>query len=220
MKYRYGLTATPFRADGLTDVIFFLTGKIIHTVDPKEAESHLIIPSVEYVMTDYTFPIFDSSEYSIMLTDMATDVPRNSLILEKHKQVGIGRQSVFISDRVEQLEYLAKYIPGSAILTSKIPKKKRADIIDRLNKNELKAVLTTYGLFSTGVDIKTLEVVYMCTPKRSARLVIQTIGRLKRKSDGKEKALVVDFVDKNVSLLKNQYYSRRVTWKKVLNQEI
>lgn len=219
-KYRFGLTATPFRADGLTSVIFFTTGNIMHKVDPKKAEGHLIIPDVEYVMTDYNFPIFDSSEHSIMLTDMARDKERNQLILDKYEEIGKEKQSVFISDRIEQLELLAKEIPDCEILTSKLSKKKRAEIMDRLNKNELKAVLTTYGLFSTGIDVKTLEVVYMCTPKRSPRLVIQTVGRLKRKGDGKEKALVVDFVDKKIDMLKGQYYSRRATWKKIRNQEI
>ncbi len=219
-KHRFGITATPFRADGLTDVILFTSGSIIHKVDPKRAEAHLIIPDVEYVETDYKFPIFDSSEHSIMLTDMATDVKRNKLIIDKYDEVGRDRQSVFISHRVSQLEELAKEIPESAILTSKISKKKRAEIMDKLNKNELKAVLTTYGLFSTGIDIGTLEVVYMCTPMRSPRWVIQTVGRLKRKAEGKETALVVDFVDKKIGMLRNQYYARRSTWKKIRNQEI
>jgi len=219
-KYRFGLTATPFRADGLTDVIFFTTGKIVHQIDPREAEGHLIIPDIEYVETDYKFPLFDSSEHSVMLTDMATDKARNQLIIDKYKEVGVERQSVFISHRVAQLEELAKHIPNCAILTSKLTKKKRADIMDRLQKNELKAVLTTYGLFSTGIDVGTLEVVYQCTPMRSPRWVIQTAGRLKRKAKGKDTALVVDFVDKKISMLRNQYYARRTTWKKIKNQEI
>lgn len=219
-KYRFGLTATPFRADGLTDVIFFTTGNIMHKVEPKEAEEHLIIPEVEYVITDYTFPLFDSSEHAVMLSDMALDDKRNQLIINKYKEVGIEKQSVFISHRVEQLEQLKKFIPNSEILTSKVSKKKREKIIENLNNGKLKAVLTTYGLFSTGIDIKTLEVVYMCTPMRSARWVIQTAGRLKRKADGKHQAIVIDFVDKKIEMLRNQYYARRTTWKKIKNQEI
>jgi len=219
-KYRFGLTATPFRADGLTDVIFFTTGSIIHKIDPKEVEDHIIIPKVEYVMTDYKFPIFDSSEHSVMLTDMASDEIRNKLILDKYKEVGTGRQSVFISHRTEQLENLAKHIPDSEILTSRTKKKDREKIMERLTNNDLKVVLTTYGLFSTGIDISTLEVVYMCTPMRSERWVVQTAGRLKRKAAGKREALVVDFVDKKVDMLRNQYYARRRIWKKIKNQEI
>jgi superfamily II DNA or RNA helicase len=219
-KYRFGLTATPFRTDGLTKVIFFTTGKIIHKLDPKKAESHLVIPEVLFVETDYEFPIFDSSEHSIMLSDMAKDVKRNELIIKKYKEIGQKRQSVFISHRIDQLNYLSKFIPDSAILTSRLNKKERAKIIEELNNGKLKAVLTTYGLFSTGIDIKTLEVVYMCTPIRSPRWVIQTAGRLKRPAQGKQSALVVDFVDKKVEMLRNQYYARRVIWKKIKNQEV
>jgi len=155
-----------------------------------------------------------------MLTDMALNKERNRLILNKYAEVGKEKQSVFISHRVEQLIELQKEIPESEILTSKVTKKKRAEIIKKLENKELRAVLTTYGLFSTGIDIKSLEVVYMCTPMRSPRWVIQTAGRLKRKDEGKDKALVVDFVDNKVEMLRNQYYSRRTTWKKIKNQEI
>jgi superfamily II DNA or RNA helicase len=214
------LTATPFRSDGLTKVIFFTTGRIVHKIDPKRAEAHLIIPEVQYVDTDYFFPIFNSTEHSTMLSQMAIDKERNQLILDTYEEIGKSRQSVFISHRTSQLEALQKLIPGSVILTSKIKKKERAAIMDKLQKNEIKAVLTTYGLFSTGIDVGTLEVVYMCTPMRSPRWVIQTAGRLKRKAQGKENALVVDFVDKKVEMLRNQYYSRKRTWKKIENQEI
>lgn len=219
-KYRYGLSATPFRADGLTKVIFFVTGNIFYTITPKEAKEFLIIPEVKYIETDYFFPIFDSTEHAILLSDMALDEKRNKLIIDTYKKEGTDKQSVFISHRTSQLEYLKTKIPESAILTSKVKKKERAQIIKDLNSKKLMAVLTTYGLFSTGIDIPSLEVIYMCTPIRSPRWIIQTAGRLKRKAKDKTKAIVIDFVDNKIELLKKQYYSRKSTWKKIRNEKI
>ena len=220
-KYRHGLSATPFRADGLTDVIFFTTGPITHKVNPADAGEHLIIPEVEFLDTEYTFPIFDSSEHAILLTDMATDEKRNKLIYDKFIKVGKDRQSVFLSHRTEQLNKLKELIPDAEILTSKLTKKQRASIMERLHSKELLTVLTTYSLFSTGIDISSLEVIYMCTPMRAERWVVQAVGRLKRKGNIKNKqALVVDFVDRKIEMLRNQYYARKRIWKKIQNQEI
>jgi len=221
MKYRHGLTATPFRDDGLTDVIFFISGKIFYKVSPEDAGDHLIMPSVEYVETDYNFPIIDSSEHAIMITDLSIDAERNKLIVKTYDRIGNEKQSVFLSHRTEQLDRLKEDIPHAEILTSATKKKDRQRIINDLNSRKLKAVLTTYGLFATGIDIPSLEVLYLCTPMKAERLLVQTVGRLKRKGLSKNKqALVIDFVDKNIDMLKRQYYARKRTWKKIDNQEI
>lgn len=219
-KYLYGMSATNFRSDGLTDVIFFATGPIIHKVPPKEANKYLVVPDVEFVDTDYFFPIFDSTEHARMITDLSMDKERNKLILEKYEDVGKDRQSVFISHRTDQLDYLQKQIDGSKVLTSKTKKSEREEIIQNLQNESLRCVLTTYGLFSTGIDIDSLEVLYMLTPMKSKRWIVQTAGRLKRKSNDNKTALVVDFVDKQVEMLKHQYYVRKRIWKDIQNEKI
>jgi len=212
--YKFGLSATPKRTDGLTNAIFFATGPIIHTITDEEVGENILLPALKEIPTKYEFPLFDSSEYQMMMDDLASNKERNELIIDTHKE-HLGTQSVFLCNRLAQADLLQKNIPNSVVLSSKVSKKKRKEIMEKLDKNELKAVMTTYSLFSTGIDLANLERLYLCAPIRSEIKLIQSAGRIRRKGDGTKRPIITDFVDKEVGLLKNQWYSRRTVWKQL-----
>jgi superfamily II DNA or RNA helicase len=65
-----------------------------------------------------------------------------------------------------------------------------------LNTGELDAVFATYQLAAEGLDCPNLRYVVFATPEKDERIVEQASGRVARRSDGKEKGIVIDFVDK------------------------
>ena len=99
------------------------------------------------------------------------------------------------------------------MLTSKMTKKKRAETMELVKTGKKCMVVSTYGLFSTGIDIPALEMLYLCSPIKSEIKLRQSAGRLMRKSPGKTQAKIFDFVDKKVSILRNAGYHR----KRILN---
>ena len=215
-KYKFGLSATPKRPDGLTKVIFFATGPIIHSVDDNKTNKEVLLPKLVEIETDYDYPLFDSDEYQDMVSDLALDPVRNKKITDYHNNNNDNNeQSAFLCTRIAQAQELKKLIPDSAILSSKIPKKKREEIMLQLSKNKLKAVITTYALFSTGIDLTDLTRLYLCAPIRSEIKLIQSAGRIRRKGKKGKQPLIIDFVDKNIGILKNQWYNRRRIWKKL-----
>ena len=213
-KYKFGLSATPKRTDGLTKVIFFATGPIVHKITDEEVGENILLPSLKEIPTQYEFPLFDSSEYQMMMDDLASNKERNKLIIDTHKDY-LDKQSVFLCNRLAQADLLQESIPNSVVLSSKVSKKNRKIIMEKLDKNELKAVMTTYSLFSTGIDLANLERLYLCAPIRSEIKLIQSAGRIRRKGDDSKRPVITDFVDKEVGLLKNQWYSRRTVWKQL-----
>jgi superfamily II DNA or RNA helicase len=90
-----------------------------------------------------------------------------------------------------------------------MPKKDRQEVIKGLNDKSITIVVSTYGLFSTGIDIPSLEVLFFCAPVTSEILIRQSAGRLMRKMIGKHKPEIIDFVDERIALLKFQYYNRK-----------
>jgi superfamily II DNA or RNA helicase len=56
-------------------------------------------------------------------------------------------------------------------------------------------ILASYGTFSTGVNIKRLDSVIFASPSKSKIRNLQSIGRVLRKGNGKEKAILYDIVD-------------------------
>jgi len=216
-KYKFGFSATPKRDDGLTDVIHFATGPKIHTVATELLEDVLIKPNIVRIDTSYHFPIFSSDEYQTLITDLSEDKDRNQLIvatsnLPEYKD----RTMCFLCVRISQVEALKAIIGDEAeILTSQMTKKQRKLVMEKLLDGRCKKIISTYALFSTGINIPQLDLALLCAPLQSEVKLRQTAGRLMRKSPGKTQATMIDFVDTKVSLLKYQFYKRNSIYKKL-----
>ena len=211
-KYKWGISATPKREDGLTKAIHWATGPKIYTVPKEKLENVLIKPSINYIETEYKFPLISTNEYQDMITDLAENKDRNDLILSyvnKHKDIS----SVLLCERLSQVQYMHDKLKQSVMLTSKMTKKSRAETMEKVKSGEKNIVISTYGLFSMGIDIPSLEILYLCSPIKSEIKLRQSAGRLMRKSPGKTEAKIFDFVDNKIGLLKNTAYKR----KRVLN---
>lgn len=209
-RYKYGASGTPERADGLTKVIFWLTGPLRHMVPDSALADVIIKPEIKTIDTNYYFPLFDTSEYQEMITDLSKDAERNKLIIDTYKAQAKDKQSVFLCQRKEQVEQLQKLIPKSVILTSDMGKKSREAVMKGLLDGTHKVVISTFQLFSTGIDIPTLEILFICAPIKSNVKVRQSAGRLMRTTPAlpNKKPLIIDFADKKVELLKHQWYQR------------
>lgn len=208
-KYKFGFSATPKRDDGLTDVIHFATGPTIHEVPKEKLTKVLITPSYKTIDTNYRYYLFSSQEYQEMITDMAEDRERNKLIADTWRKDYKGRSTIILCLRVIHLEILHRMFPKeSVMLHSKMKKKDRAAALEKIISGEKTIVLSTYGLFSTGIDVPRLEVLMLAAPMKSEVKLKQAAGRLMRMCDGKTSAEIIDFVDKGVDLLKYQFYKR------------
>lgn len=200
-KYKWGYSATPRREDGLTKVIHWANGPLIHKVPRQNVK--LIKPTYEKIYTDYYFPLFDTTEYQTMLTHMAEDEKRNKQILDEFKKKE-DVPSVFLCGRTAQVRLLHKQIPSSIMLTSNMTKKARKKAMAKLKNKEVKHVVSTWNLFSTGIDVPHLEGMYICSPMKSENILRQGGGRLMRQSPGKTSAFIKDFVDIRIGLLAGQ----------------
>lgn len=236
-KYKYGFSATPKREDGLTVVLNFAAGPKIHEIDIKAIAEKLSIPSFKAIDTDYYFPLFNTNEYQNMITDMATDFDRNNIILNLVKEYQ-GKQIVILCNRASQVIYLHKKIPGSEYLLSTVPeltndfrpvyksgkpvsksmrKKDRESVINNLNSGKTKIIISTVGLFSTGIDIASLEILILASPIKSEIKLKQALGRIMRKTSFEKSPVFIDLVDKKIELLRVQAITRARIIKKAIN---
>ena len=208
-KYKYGLSATPERADGLTKVIFFATGPLTHSVPDSDVIGKIIKPTYQSIESNYFYPLFDSMEYNELLSDMAVDSERNRLIVDTVNKFPT-QQMCLLCHRKTQVKLLASMLPGAAVLLSDTPKKERIEIMKTLEDGTRRIVVTTWGLFHKGIDLKELEILFLCAPTKSKILLKQSAGRIMRVSNKIDKhPLIIDFIDTKIDLLKYQAYARR-----------
>jgi len=206
-KYKYGLTATPKRADGLEKSMFALLGGVVHEVS-KEEVAHTTCPvAVEFWETGYK-PDLDvvlagdgTLNYASLVSDMISNQERFDYIVKMLNRAYTYSGAILVlGNRVEYLERLSKEFNGKCIClsgmgNSKAAKAERKEALRKLNDGEISCVFATYQLAKEGLDVPNLRHVWFVTPEKDETTVTQAAGRVGRKHPGKEFGYVIDFVD-------------------------
>jgi superfamily II DNA or RNA helicase len=210
--YRYGLTATPKRRDGLFPFLEAVIGPVRHeitNVDLRRA-GVLVIPRIEYVKTDFSCPF---SEWVNIIDALTTNAERNTLILGIiEKALADGRQVLALTERVEHARHLAAMMesrcPGIVSLAvGAMGKRAREEAIERMRRGAARVLFAT-KLADEGLDIPGLDALVLLTPCRDGARTTQRAGRILRAVPGKAQPVIYDLVDSRVGLLQSQARTR------------
>lgn len=213
-KFSLGLSATPYRRDGLDPLIGWFVGAHKVTVDTAVLREvgAVLRPKIISRETDFRYSYND--DYSRMISALAEDRERNRLIADDiNQQAKQGGVTLVVSDRTEHLDTLAKLADdhGSAILTGKIPRKQRQKIVQALNTGKIRTLYSTLSLVGEGFDCPSMDALFITSPIKFSGRLKQVIGRILRPAAGKQ-AKVYDYVDNKVGVLKYQARQRRKTY--------
>jgi superfamily II DNA or RNA helicase len=202
-KYRLGLTATPWRRDGLSKAIFWHLGEVTGQIDKQDLldSGSLCQAEAVFIQTGFT-PASDPSEsYSRALSELTQDSDRNRLIAEtvtRHNGTGIN---LILSDRREHCEALAdvfrKHGIQAAVLTGQTPAKERVQIVEDMQSGKCHYLAATGQLIGEGFDLPEITTLALATPVKFSGRLVQYAGRALRPAPGKEKAVILDFVDRH-----------------------
>jgi superfamily II DNA or RNA helicase len=209
-RFMLGLSATPWRRDKLSKLIFWHLGDVHHEVDKVQLEAKGHILKADVVVRPTAFePYFDPvHDYSRMLSELTADDTRNRLIaadVEKEARTGSG-VCLVLSDRkkhCETLQGLLRYKFGvsSELLTGDLSNEARKTVLARLNQGRVKVLVATGQLIGEGFDCPGLSTLFLATPIRFSGRVMQYLGRILRPAQGKVQARVYDYVDERVAPL-------------------
>lgn len=225
-RYKYGLSATVHRADGLINTTFALIGDVACRV-PEEAVKDKTVPvkvirrctgvtvSRDCQDTDGTL------DYSKLIPYLTGHPSRNGMIVQDLANNG-GCSSLVLSDRLEHLRAIREMLPeqlrgrSSMIdgsMTSKRARAERAMAIEDMRTGKKDILFASYSLAKEGLDIPRLDRLYMTTPKKDYAVVTQSIGRVSRAYCGKGDAICYDYVD-SIQFCENQYKRRKAHYRK------
>jgi superfamily II DNA or RNA helicase len=209
-RFLLGLSATPWRRDKLSRLIFWHLGDVHHEVDKAhlEKKGHILKADVIFRSTDFE-PYFDPvNEYARMLSELTADDARNRLIaadVAKEVQEGQG-VCLVLSDRKKHCETLQgilrfKHGVQAELLTGDLGNEARRQVLDRLRQGNVKVLIATGQLIGEGFDAPNLATLFLATPIRFSGRVMQYLGRILRPAEGKARARVYDYVDDRVAPL-------------------
>ncbi len=211
--YSLGLSATPYRRDGLTRLIYWYLGDPVHRVDRREIQESGAVLRPEIVQRPTGFFYKYRDDYAAMLAALCRDAGRNEqiaadIVAETTKTVGTV---LVVSDRVAHCQRLAELLAQRgiepALLTGRTPAQERSLVVDRVRAGGLAVLIATLQLVGEGFDCEGLHTVFLTTPIKFSARLLQVIGRILRPASGKTPR-VVDYVDGEVGILRRAAQAR------------
>lgn len=224
-RYKYGLTATPYRnVKGTEKAMYSLLGKTIIELD-KEVIGDRIIPAIIIKKTTDFCEIPEECQevdgtikYAKLTTTLSQDEKRNKLIIELLQQCK-ENYTLVLADRVSQIYYLQKELGYGNVIDGKSRKEDREKAIQEVREGKERILFATYGLAKEGLDIPRLDRLILASPHRDKATIIQAIGRIERKFENKRKPICYDLEDP-IYYFQGMYKNRKSYYKKNGNEII
>lgn len=215
--YMTGLSATPWRRDKLSRLIFFHLGESAWKIDkaPLIDAGHILKAEVRFRLTPFFSDIDGTTHYAKLMTQLTGDPVRNALIVDD-----IARELphthgtlLVLSDRkahCENMKTLLRYNHGieADLITGDLSKAARAEAVERLEKGETRVLFATSQLIGEGFDANCLATLFLTYPIRFSGRLLQYLGRVLRPGPGKDKAIIVDYVDAEIGVLESAARAR------------
>ena len=210
-QFMLGLSATTYRRDKLTKLIFFTLGDKTHEVDQAalKQDGAILTPEVITRETDFCYSYAD--DYPQMLTALTEDKDRNQQIVDDVISETTQGICLVVSDRVSHCAELARLLDNAGLsvelLTGQTKQAERTRIVQEVQGGNVDALVATIQLLGEGFDCENLTSLFLTTPIKFKGRLLQVIGRILRPADGK-RPKVFDYIDKEVGVLRAQAKSR------------
>ena len=218
-RYWVGLTATPYRRDGLDDLIGFQLGPVRHTIahaDPDTLEgASTQRPRPVLTVHRTSFQLAEPVDFSVpgaiagVHTALAEDEARNEQILsDVVEALGRGRHCLVLAQRTGHVANLAKALADGGhdpvVLKGGMGAKQRAAAHERLVRSDHGPpllVVATGHFVGEGFDCPELDTLFLVGPVSFKGRLVQYAGRVLRAHPGKQTAEVHDYHDVEVPVL-------------------
>jgi superfamily II DNA or RNA helicase len=226
-RHWLGLTATPYRSDGLDQIILLQCGPVRHQVPLTSAGHPVAVAERRVVQVHSTAFDYegagDLSQPGVIqdiYRQLVTDADRNSQILsDVHEALDRGRNCIILTNRTAHVELLTELLRADGRtpvpLYGKLSAKERRDAVEFLQSSQSGVPIVTVATGSyvgEGFDCPALDTAFLVFPMKSKGQVVQYVGRILRPYPGKDSVEVHDYVDGLVPVLAYTHRKRRAAY--------
>lgn len=220
-RHKFGLTATPKRADGMEKAMYALLGPKFHEIDREQVrQSTCPLNVLEPIPTNWSPDIEKALNpdgtlnYVNLITDCVQNDDRNKVIADAIATASEDGPTLVLSERVAHLEKLSEMCNNKSGNLSSAKKSERKDLIQAINNGEIQVLFATFAIAKEGLDIPCLRHLIMASPVKDEIAVTQSAGRVMRAYPDKEFGTVWDFED-NMPMLQKWLKKRLSIYNKI-----
>jgi superfamily II DNA or RNA helicase len=194
IRHVLGLTATPKRKDGLTELLNHYMGEFAAVIEDGSLLRECKIYRVKYRSAHRRMEDLNPAGVVRVKTKLVADERRNRLLLSVCLRLSrTGRKIIVLSERVNHLKSLSEAFGGmcgAGCTRSLYIGETKAK--DRERAGAAQVIFATFSLAAEGLDLPALDTLILASPFSD---VVQSVGRILRICEGKQTPLVVDIVD-------------------------
>jgi len=225
-KYRFGFTGTLDGSQTHKWVLEGLFGPSYKVTQTKELieKGYLSKLQIKVLLLKHNQHQFN--EYEEEIQYLITHDKRNNFI--KNLSLDLKGNTLILFNRVETHgQPLYEMINSSAAKDRKIffvyggvDAEEREKVREITEKENDAIIVASYGTFSTGINIKNLHNIVFASPSKSRVRNLQSIGRILRKGENKNKAILYDIADDITYKSKKNYTLNHLIERiKIYNEE-
>lgn len=221
VRYFLGLTATPYRRDGLQEIITMQCGPIRHRIATSEGPAGEISLELEVRATEFATAQEAETPIQELFRQLVEDDARTSLVCDDViAAVGEGRRCLVLSQWKQHCRALAEGLrergASPLVLEGGLGKRARAALIEQMEQtpsDEPLVIVATGQYLGEGFDCPQLDALFLAFPVSFKGRLVQYTGRLMRAQDGKTSVRVYDYADVRVPVLRAMHTRRLATYK-------
>ena len=212
--YMLGISATVERKDKLTKILYMFIGDRIYSEERKD-EDAVEVRAIQYKTNDPDFNEVEldfrgNTKFSSMIKKLCDFNYRSDFIVDIVKDLiceCTDSQIMILCHNRSLLKYLHNAIEHRKIASVGfyVGGMKKEDLQETESKQ---IVLATYAMAAEALDIKTLSILIMATPKTD---ITQSVGRILRVKH--EKPIIIDMVDSH-DVFQSQWQKRKTFYRK------
>ena len=213
-----GLTATPYRRDGLQALMAMHCGPVRHKMALRQGSALRALDLIVHETSHQ--PAHEGEHIQTIYRGLVEDTKRTrSICNDIVAAVSAGRNGLVLTRWTEHLEVIVEMLAARGfeplVLHGKMGKKARTAVTKRLAEPRPDGGLllaATAGLIGEGFDCPPLDTLFLAFPIKFKGNVVQYVGRVLRPTDTKTRVEVHDYVDVLVPVLARQHTERRAAY--------
>ena len=219
--YLYGLTATPKRKNNDEKLIYVYVGEILSKIpinfnakELKKGQEHILVIVKEtnlYVPFDYRI-----DKYETISRILIYDCARNQMIADDIiSQVNQRRRILVLTERKEHVNVLNLYLKDkfeTITITGDDSDAARKSKLEQIRLGHFQVLIATGQLFGEGIDVDTLECLFLVYPFAFEGKLIQYVGRIQR---SEKPPVIYDYRDSRIDYFEKLFKKRNRYYKKL-----
>jgi superfamily II DNA or RNA helicase len=221
-RFVLGLTATPFRRDGLGELIMMRCGPIRHRFQ-MDSEVESLQRELVVRGTAFDPSLGDDAPIQLVYRALVGEEGRNRQVCtDVLDATARGRSCIVLTEWREHVDRLLAILEGAGarpvVLHGGVKKRERVRRVAELHAatpEKPVLVLATGALVGEGFDLPRLDTLVLAFPISYRGKIIQYAGRILRAHDGKRAVTVYDYCDELVTVLARMQTRRQKTLESV-----